>query len=433
MHDTALEIGRAAVELYGGNRPRILDLGSMDVNGSLRQFAPEDSEYIGADLEPGKGVDIVVEAGKPLPFEDGSFDLILASSVFEHDPAFWQTFLDLARVLREGGHLYISAPSNGMIHRYPEDHWRFYPDSGLALERWARSRDLPVRLIESFTAPRKNDQWNDFVAVFRRGDREDGLSDQTLHSAFQGQNAWVLGASSPANPSSDTEDMQLLTSARKDIKHLEDTKQDLEIGLKSERDDNQKLQDTRRGLENRLKDEAEQSAIELAKLRDDARARDASYLARIDALEVKVRTLEQDLSAAKDAEAEIKARFDEQGAELLNQRIETTRAESEIGVRFDELATVTRFLADTQAGRQKATDQMGWLIQVYQELDQTPDWWAALPSSMRTERKFSRLRRAGLFDAAQYLRLYPDVLEARMDPLRHYILHGMSEDRELPR
>lgn len=105
MHDTAPEIGRLAIEIYECKNARLIELGSMDVKLSLRPFAPEDSSYFGVDLELGKSLGMVVEPGKPLPFEDGAFDLILASFVFEHDPAFWATFLDLARLLRDGGHL----------------------------------------------------------------------------------------------------------------------------------------------------------------------------------------------------------------------------------------------------------------------------------------------------------------------------------------
>jgi hypothetical protein len=35
----------------------------------------------------------------------------------------------------------------------------------------------------------------------------------------------------------------------------------------------------------------------------------------------------------------------------------------------------------------------------------------------------------GLFDAESYLAHYPDVQQAGMDPLRHYIWHGMGEGR----
>jgi hypothetical protein len=70
------------------------------------------------------------------------------------------------RVLKPTGLLYINAPSNGAYHRYPVDCWRFYPDSGVALQNWGRRSGYECALLESFIGVRKRDKWHDFVAVF---------------------------------------------------------------------------------------------------------------------------------------------------------------------------------------------------------------------------------------------------------------------------
>ncbi|UPY36027.1 methyltransferase domain-containing protein [Sediminicoccus sp. KRV36] len=169
MHDTAMQIGSMFMRNYLSGRPgRLLDLGGMNVNGSLRSVAPEHSFYCGADLSAGNGVDVVIEGGGALPFSDGVFDAVVSSSCFEHDPLFWCTFAEMVRVTRPGGYVYINTPSNGEVHRYPLDCWRFYPDSGVALELWAARGGTPVRLIESMIAPRRTDQWNDCILVFGR-------------------------------------------------------------------------------------------------------------------------------------------------------------------------------------------------------------------------------------------------------------------------
>lgn len=178
MHDTAYKIAKAFFDVYleAGNH-RILEVGSYDVGGDwspgkIRDLAPEGSRYIGVDIEAGPNVDLVVEPGGKLPFDDGTFDAVIASSVFEHDPAFWLTFLELCRVTRPGGHIYINAPSNGMFHQFPVDNWRFYPDAGLALVSWAKRSDVSLCLSESFIAERDNDIWNDFCAIFCRAEQE---------------------------------------------------------------------------------------------------------------------------------------------------------------------------------------------------------------------------------------------------------------------
>ena len=34
-----------------------------------------------------------------------------------------------------------------------------------------------------------------------------------------------------------------------------------------------------------------------------------------------------------------------------------------------------------------------------------------------------------LFDATEYLRLNPDVCDAKSDPVKHYVFHGQNENR----
>lgn len=41
---------------------KIVEIGSKDVNGSLRSVAPSHFEYIGVDFVDGKGVDIVLDS-----------------------------------------------------------------------------------------------------------------------------------------------------------------------------------------------------------------------------------------------------------------------------------------------------------------------------------------------------------------------------------
>lgn len=167
MHDTALRTGEAFFKCYGFPGCRVLDVGSMDVNGTLRPVARENSVYTGIDTSDGPGVDHVIQPGQ-FPFDDSSFDLVVSSSSLEHDPVFWVTFLEMCRVVRPGGFVYISAPSNGPVHRHPVDCWRFYPDSAEALMKWVNSSQIsgPFDLIESFRMFPSSDGWVDQVCVF---------------------------------------------------------------------------------------------------------------------------------------------------------------------------------------------------------------------------------------------------------------------------
>lgn len=186
MHDSAKNIGKSFFDIYISHRTRkILGVGSMDINGTLREDCPQDIEYVGIDLAPGPGVDIVLSDQYSFPFRDTSFDMIVSTSCLEHDQMFWLTFSEMCRVLIPGGYIYINAPSNGIYHAYPHDCWRFYPDAGLALEAWANRSGQQIRLVESFTARQDADIWNDFVSIFIKVDGEQTITTRFLSDIYK--------------------------------------------------------------------------------------------------------------------------------------------------------------------------------------------------------------------------------------------------------
>ena len=168
MHKSAMHFGKRFIENYFvPGMESVLEIGSYNVNGSLRSLKPIGSEWTGIDIEDGPGVDIVVASGSRLPFPDNHFDLVVASSVFEHDIAFWKTLSEMARVVKETGFIYISAPSNGLVHRYPLDCFRFYPDASQSFLEIIRDSVPGAVLAESFVAEQDDGQiWNDFVSIF---------------------------------------------------------------------------------------------------------------------------------------------------------------------------------------------------------------------------------------------------------------------------
>ena len=101
-----------------------------------------------------------------LPFDSESVDVAVSSSCFEHSEFFWLLFNESLRILKPAGLLYINAPANGWYHRFPVDCWRFYPDSGVALQNWGKRSGYNCGLLESFIGMRKDELWNDFTAVF---------------------------------------------------------------------------------------------------------------------------------------------------------------------------------------------------------------------------------------------------------------------------
>jgi SAM-dependent methyltransferase len=213
MHPTAMLNARMFFDVYGASfaSAQVADIGAQDVNGSLRDVCPSRFTYIGVDFVAGKGVDVILEDPYRLPFEDQSIDMVVSSSCFEHSELFWVLFLEIVRVLKQPGLLYLNAPSNGEVHRYPLDCWRFYPDSGKALTTWARRSGYDVTLLESYTSKQIGDVWNDFVAVFLKGDRFSHDFPGRITDGFEGfTNGTALGRANNLNPQRYPEDMDKL-------------------------------------------------------------------------------------------------------------------------------------------------------------------------------------------------------------------------------
>ena len=176
MHPTALQNCQRFVAAYANGfapdaRTQVLEIGSQDVNGSLRTVCHPQWAYLGLDFVPGKGVDRVLDDPYVLPFPDASADIVISSSCFEHSAMFWLVYLEIMRVLKPAGLFYLNVPSNGDFHRYPVDCWRFYPDSGEALVTWGLRNGHDSVLLESYVSHQHQDMWNDFVGVFLKDRR----------------------------------------------------------------------------------------------------------------------------------------------------------------------------------------------------------------------------------------------------------------------
>lgn len=206
MHTTAMNNCKSFFDAYSDSfahkqAVRVVEVGSQDVNGSLRSVCPTGFEYVGVDFQAAKGVDVVLDDPYLLPFEDNSVDIVLSSSCFEHSELFWLVFLEIMRVLKPEGLFYLNAPSSGNFHRYPVDCWRFYPDSGKAMVTWSKRSGGNAQLLESYI--QKGGSWQDFVAVFVKDEsRTSSFQKRILHTKKDFENGWVMGGNDLLNASS---------------------------------------------------------------------------------------------------------------------------------------------------------------------------------------------------------------------------------------
>ena len=149
----------------------ILDVGSLDVNGSYRGLFENSSwRYSGADLNPGKNVDIVLQDSYQWSeIKSASMDVVISGQAIEHIEYFWLTILEVERILRKDGLYCLIAPSGGYEHRYPVDCWRFYPDGFTALARFAGLISLECRCPqEPGPYTDESNLWKDTVLVAKK-------------------------------------------------------------------------------------------------------------------------------------------------------------------------------------------------------------------------------------------------------------------------
>lgn len=109
----------------------VLEVGSLDVNGTLRDLFPQEG-YVGLDMREGPGVDLCADILTRLHDESdplwGRFNTAVIFETLEHatDPA--EILVRMYRALRDGG-LFIGSWCMAFpIHNCPIDYWRITPE-----------------------------------------------------------------------------------------------------------------------------------------------------------------------------------------------------------------------------------------------------------------------------------------------------------------
>jgi SAM-dependent methyltransferase len=95
------------------------------------------TRYTGLDIETALVYDDKVKPdftwdGAVMPFDDNSFDTMMATEVLEHCPDPGKIINEMKRVLKPGGLIFFTVPFLWNLHEVPHDEYRFTP---FALQR----------------------------------------------------------------------------------------------------------------------------------------------------------------------------------------------------------------------------------------------------------------------------------------------------------
>lgn len=163
MHEAVTDwVGR-----YTPGVERVLELGSRNINGSVRSLFVDAVDYVGVDPVPGRDVDIVGDGATV--FVPRSFDMAVCTEVLEHvdDIIAAGIIANAFRHLVPGGRFVMTCAGPGRaphsaIDELPIRPWEFYRnvDSAL-LEKWLTAAGYASWEIDQLGADMRCVAWKE--------------------------------------------------------------------------------------------------------------------------------------------------------------------------------------------------------------------------------------------------------------------------------
>lgn len=145
---------------YFSNK-KILEVGSLDINGSIRG-AFHNCEYIGLDVGEGKGVDVVCPIHEYIhPLE---FDVVVSTEMLEHDVHWQDSLKQMYENLKPGGLLILTCAGP---QRQEHGTTRTTPGDAPFTNDWYRNITL-----EDFSSILPKELFNEYYLAYTRGDTD---------------------------------------------------------------------------------------------------------------------------------------------------------------------------------------------------------------------------------------------------------------------
>lgn len=148
--------------------PSVLEIGTRRTStnrSTLRKdWVPHAREYIAADFREGLDVDVVADAHHLSDvLGENRFDLVISCSTYEHIQNPWLATVEICRVLKPGGVVFVQTHQSFPIHAHPHDYWRFTADGlktlfsqHIGFLTIAAGHEFPCRIVSERDAEAAN-------------------------------------------------------------------------------------------------------------------------------------------------------------------------------------------------------------------------------------------------------------------------------------
>ena len=173
------------VELCDKPGMRVLEVGSRNVTGDLYREKFHYASYTGFDYYKGENVDVVGDAHKLSSYFHDEFDLIFSSAVFEHLAMPWRASIEIIKLLKKGGYVFIETHYSFSSHERP---WHFFQFSENALDVLFPNK-FGMQCIKKGCSNLIEGKFSIDASEYLQGQRVSGLY---CHSEYLGQKVNVV-------------------------------------------------------------------------------------------------------------------------------------------------------------------------------------------------------------------------------------------------
>lgn len=185
-HVSCITFGIKSLKREDIKGKKIIEIGSCDVNGSIRSVVEslDPLEYTGVDIKEGPGVDIICNAENLIEkFGENSFDVVISTELLEHVKDWKKVIMNIKKICKPGGIMLITTRSYGFTyHSWPYDFWRYELEdmqnifSDCEILKLEKDKDFPGVLIklrkpENFTGNNLSDYKLYNIIVNKRTDK----------------------------------------------------------------------------------------------------------------------------------------------------------------------------------------------------------------------------------------------------------------------